>query len=316
MSVKAIAALLLAGLPAASALTQSFGDPEDAGVEIAPEKQVRFFATSNADVIAGGRSRGRFSGHVTSGSIDAGINALIPVDESTDATLSITQTSTGYDFSSFGSFGGGRTDPIDYGLKVALSGTVTHAIDRDWSIFAGASINSEGEVGADFDETLTYGGYVGVSYRVHEDLLLGLALGGFSELEDDFNFFPIPTLNWQIDDYWRLVVGRAPTVGQPGAEIAYEINDAWSVGASLTYDFRQFRLEDDNSNVPGGVLEDASVPLYLIATWSPEPKLRVSGRIGSVIYREIDLRTQNGNSSGDAVIDPTFAVGLSLEYAF
>lgn len=316
MSVKAIAALLLAGLPAASALTQSFGDPEDTGVEIAPEREVRFFATAHGDVVSGGRSRGRFSGKLTSGSIFTGITALVPVDEQTDATVTLSQTSTGYDFSSFGSFGGGRTDPIDYGLSVSLFASANHAIDQEWSIFGGATVNSEGEVGADFDETLTFGGFLGIAYNFHEDLTVGLALGGFTQLEDDFSFFPVPTVRWQIDDYWRLVLGRAPTLGQPGAEITHHLNDAWEVGLSATYDYRQFRLEDDNDDVPGGVFEDASIPVYFIATWSPEPRLRLSGRIGSVVYRELNLRSQNGDGAGETVMDPTFAVGVSLEYVF
>lgn len=315
MSARALSVLLLAGL-AQPALAQSFGDDEDTGIEIAPEKQIRFFANASADSSTGGRSRGRFGGQLDSYSLDASVTAAIPVDESTDATLTLGQTSTAYLFDSFGSFGGGRNDPIDYGLRYGLSGTITHAIDREWMAFGGAAVNSTGEVGADFDETLTFGGYAGLMYHVHEDLSVGVALGGFSQLEDDFSFFPVPTLHWQIDDYWRLVVGGGTTTGQPGAEITYHLNDAWEVGLSATYDRKQFRLEDDNDDVPGGVFEDVSVPIALLVTWQPEPNLKVSGSIGSMVYREVNLQSDTGDGQGEAAISPSFLVGIYAEYSF
>ena len=84
MSVKSLSVLLLAGL-AAPTLAQSFGDEEDVGIQIAPEREIRFFATGNADFYSTAQSRGRFGGELTSASLDAAITAAIPVDEQTDA---------------------------------------------------------------------------------------------------------------------------------------------------------------------------------------------------------------------------------------
>ena len=315
MSVKSLSVLLLAGL-AAPTLAQSFGDEEDVGIQIAPEKEIRFFATGNASFYSAAQSRSRAGGELTSASITGAINAAIPVDEQTDATLSFSHTSTGYDFNNFGSFGGGRTDPIDYGMQYTLSGTITHTFDPQWSLFGGARIKSSGEVGADFGDTLTFGGFAGLMYHVHEDLSIGLAVSGFSQLEDDFELFPIPTIRWQIDDYWRFVLGATPTTGQPGAEITYHLNDAWEVGGSITLDHKEFRLEEDNDELPDGVFEDWGIPIMFITTWKPEPNWSVSGQLGAVVYREVNLRDTNNNRRGDAILDPAFGIGISAEYRF
>jgi hypothetical protein len=315
MPVKSLSVLLLAGL-AAPTLAQSFGDDEDVGIQIAPEKEIRFFATGSADFYTAAQSRGRSGGELTSASIEAAITAAIPVDELTDATLTFSHSSTGYDFDRFGSFGGGRTDPIDYGMQNSLAGTITHTFDPEWSIFGGARLASSGEAGADFGDTLTYGGYVGMMYHVHQDLSIGLAVSGFSQLEDDFTFFPVPTIRWQIDDYWRFVLGATSGAGRPGAEITYHLNDAWEVGGSITFDYKQFRLEEDNNQLPDGVFEDWSIPLMFITTWKPEPNLTVSGRIGAIVYREVSLRDTNEVRQGDAILDPAFGIGISAEYRF
>ena len=315
MSARALSVLLLAGL-AAPALSQSFGDEDDLGVEIAPEKEIRFFARGSAESSTGGRSRGRFGGKFDSYSLDTSITAAIPVNETTDATLTLGQTSTAYEFDSFGSFGGGRTDPIDFGLLYGISGTVNHVIDSEWMLFGGANLRSSGEIGADFDETITFGGYVGLMYHIHEDLSVGMALGGFSQLEDEFTFFPVPTMRWQIDDYWRPVVGGNTTTGHPGAEMTYHINETWEVGVAAAYDRKQFRLEDDNDDAPGGVFEDSGVPVMFLTSWSPEPNWRVTGAIGSTVYRELKIRSSTGDGQGEATISPSFLIGVFAEYRF
>ncbi len=47
--------------------------------------------------------------------------------------------------------------------------------------------------------------------------------------------------------------------GRPGAEITYHLNDA-RVGGSITFDYKRFRLEEDNNQLPDGVFEDWSIP--------------------------------------------------------
>ncbi len=316
MSVKAISVLLLAGL-AAPAFSQSFGDEDDVGIEIAPEKRISFFAKGHVDGYSEGQSRGPRGGKLSSLTLETAVTAAIPIDEQNDMTVSLGQTSTGYDFNDFRAFGtSSPIDIIDYGLDLSLSATATHQIDKEWALFGGASIHSEGEIGADFGDTLTFGGFFGLMHHFHEDLSVGLAVGAFSQLEDDVTVFPVPTVRWQIDDYWRLVAGATPTRNQPGVEITYHLNETWEVGASITYDHKQFRLDEEDDTLPDGVIEDAAVPVMFITTWSPEPNFSVSGRIGSVVYRKVNLRNTDGDGVGEATISPSFALGISAEYRF
>lgn len=316
MSVKALSVLLLAGL-AAPALSQSFGETDDVGIEIAPEKEIRFFATGNAKGYTPTTTRGPDSGKLSSFSIDTFINADIPIDEDTDLTVSFGQTSTTYDFENYRSFNTfAPVDPMNYGIRVTLDARFTHDFADQWSIFGGGNLNSTGEVGAELEKTITFGGFFGVMHHFHEDLSAGIALAGFSKLEDDFAFFPIPTVRWQIDDYWRLDAGYTPTDGKPGVEITYHIDENWEVGGSLTYDFKQYRLENDNSILPGGAMQDEGFPLMFITTWKPEPNFKLSGLMGVMAYREIKLRTSSEGGAGRSTIEPSFGVGVSAEFTF
>jgi hypothetical protein len=315
MSGKLLSVLLLSGL-AAPCSAQAFGDNADAGIEIAPAKKISFFANGHTTASFEGRTSSRQGGMVSTFSLDTSVTAAIPIDDATDMTVTVGQSSTAYDFTGFNSFGVARRDPIDFGLETGISATANHSFDREWTLFGGANISSNGEIGADFEDTLVFGGFFGLMHHFHADLSIGVAVVGVTQLEDDANLLPLPTVMWNIDDYWRLNIGGNTTTGNPGAEITHELNDDWDVGAILTLDNKQFRLEDDNSALPDGVIEDFSVPLMFVATWSPEPRFSISGSVGAVVYRDFELRDTNGNSISDAIIDPTFGFGLSGKIHF
>src|SRR5690606_8346383 len=147
MSVKAISVLLLAGL-AAPGLSQSFGDEDDVGIEIAPEQRISFFARGHVDGYSEAQTRGPRGGKLSSLTLETAVTAAIPIDEQNSMTVSLGQASTGYDFNDFRAFGtSAPIDLIDYGLSVSLSATAMHHIDKEWSLFGGASVRSEGEIG-------------------------------------------------------------------------------------------------------------------------------------------------------------------------
>ena len=74
-------------------------------------------------------------------------------------------------------------------------------------------------------------------------------------------------------------------------------------------------LGGENDCAPG-VLEDLTVPLMFVVTWSPEPNFSISGNVGANVYREFELRDDNRNTLSDAIIKPTFAFGVSGELRF
>ena len=314
MSGKCLSVLLLAGL-AAPTQAQGFGQDDDPGLYIAPAKELSFFAHAQGDAYLPARSAGRQGGRVASYGLKTRIGAEIPVDDDTDVTVVVGQTSMGYDFRSWNDFGPGRGDPIDYGLRLELASIFSHQIDEDWSLFGGAYVTTSGEVEALFDDSFTYGGSFGLKHHFHEELSVGLAIVVFGQMEDYTLVFPMPTLNWQIDNYWHIDIGKTLT-DLPGAEITYKINDVWTVGVSAALDIYQFRLEDDNNALANGVLEDEAVPVYFMTTYSTDPNFSVTGLIGSAFYRELTLRNNSGNKVGSQRLEPNFALGINCEYRF
>lgn len=315
MPGKTLAVLALTGL-ALQAHAQEFETDDDPGIRIAPAKTLSFFGEAHADAWFNADNNGRGGGEVGTYSATTKVTMLVPIDDQTDTIFSIGQTSTGYNFTGFGGFGGGRTDPIDFALKTEITGRIIHALDENWSFFGGAQAAFTGEPGADFDDALTFGGLGGVRYQVHEDLTIGVAIAVKTRLEDDALVFPVPVVEWQIDDYWHLHLGGDTSSGDPGAELTYELNDEWDLGVSVTVRSESYRLEDDNSDLPDGVFEDVAVPVMFIASWSDSPRFNITGRIGTVWYRELELRDTNGVQRGEAQLNPNFAVGISGEYRF
>ena len=79
-------------------------------------------------------------------------------------SLALSYSYDGYSFSSGGS-GLASRDPWGDIHTVSLSMPVRYGISDQWTAFLIPSLSSTGESGAEFGDTLTGGGFAGVSYR-------------------------------------------------------------------------------------------------------------------------------------------------------
>ncbi|HED53424.1 MAG TPA: hypothetical protein ENJ00_04395 [Phycisphaerales bacterium] len=314
--------LLVAGL-AMPAAAQGFADDtidtgatRDAGPAIAPARQTSFFASGYADLYIPARAKGSNGGDLDSYSFGAQITADIPIGDRNQLSLRLDQTSTGYGFDSFTAFGPFSSEPIDFGLDTGLTAIFSRALENQWTLSAGARVSFAGEIGSDVGDSLIYGAFLGAKYRYSEALSLGFILGVFSQLEDDLVVVPLPVVEWQIDTYWRLDAGFVDSSGRPGVRVTNQLDDQWSIGASATTGFKQFRLEDDNSAAPGGTFSDFTIPLMFVATYKPETNITFTGQVGTMLYREVELQTSGGSRIGNTELKPTLGFGLGAEISF
>jgi hypothetical protein len=217
-----------------------------------------------------------------------------------------------YDFS--------MPDPWDdiHTFRVTVLGH--YAIDDKWTVFGGPSMAFSGESGADFSDSITFAGAVGVNYRVNERLVVG---GGFTistEIEDDARLRPLLIAHWQINDRWSFESGFTEVAGGsgPGGEIRYKINDAWSVAGGAQYQEKRFRLSDDSRvrGVRDGVGEDTSLPIYAKVTWQvcPNGALELLGGVSTA--GELRLENRGGHRITEVDYDPAPLVGLRAILTF
>jgi hypothetical protein len=221
----------------------------------------------------------------------------------------VTYRFSAYDFSG--------TDPWDDIHTFRATVLARYAIDETWSVFGGPSIGLAGESDADAGDAVTFGGALGVSYRVRENLAVGVGFTVSSEIEDDTRVRPLVLVNWQINERWSVESGYTDVAGGggPGGEIRYKINDGWMVAGGMQYHEKRFRLSDD-ARVPEGVGEDSSLPIYAKVTWQvcPHAALELIG--GVSVGGELRRENRNGKTISESDYDPAPLVGLRALFTF
>ncbi|MFI4898436.1 MAG: DUF6268 family outer membrane beta-barrel protein, partial [Phycisphaerales bacterium JB059] len=214
-----------------------------------------------------------------------------------------------YDFSPMGVLVPGGADPFDTIHDYSMGARFTTRINETWSALLGAGVQSSGESSADFEDTLTYNGLVGASYKVNEKLTIGAALAISSRLEDDVVVIPVPTITWNIDDRWRLESKGA------GLLLSYKASDELRVGLQGAFKRREFRL-DDMGPLPSGVIRERRVPVGLWTQWTPAPNITLEGTLGADVYVEFESLNSSGVKFADDETDPAVYAGLALSIRF
>ena len=238
------------------------------------------------------------------------------IDSRNSATLALSYSYDDYSFSGGEPGGLAARSPWDDIHSFSLSTPIRMGIDDNWSAFLIPSLRSTGEAGAEFDETITGGAFAGFSYKFGKNLTLGPGLGVVTQLDDSASIFPVLIIKWNITDKLSLETGRglAATLG-PGLTLGYQANQKWSFAVGGRYEKFRFRL-DKNGDIPGGIGEDSSIPLFASSTYNVNPKTTVS-LVGGV---ELDGELKAENSDGESITsessDPGIFAGLTFNMRF
>lgn len=211
----------------------------------------------------------------------------------------------------------GLTDaPWDHVDQLRLSLPITWAFDERWTLFALPTLRYQGESGVGSADSATGGALAAISYRVSDKLTIGPGLGAITQLEDGINLFPILVVDWRITDRLSLETGRGLGASQgPGLELVYRLSDSWRLGLGGRYESLRFRLSDDGP-APDGVGEDSALPLYLSATYTHGPDLRISAVAGMEANGELRLEDASGRLLAREDYDTAPFVGATFEIRF
>ena len=235
-----------------------------------------------------------------------------------DATKSV-GLGVGYDrnhyhFSGRSGFGG--TDPWDAINTIRLGLPIRWGFDHRWTLFALPSIRWNAEEGADWNQSASGGGILGLSYRFNKRLTLGPGLGALTQLEDSPTYFPVLLIRWNLADRWWLSTDEGLGASQgPGLALTYVASDQWNLFLGGRYENFRFRLADTGPN-PDGVGEDSGVPIYLGATYRWHRGRSISLISGVKVGGELTLDNSSGHKIADTDYDPSPFVGLSCDVRF
>lgn len=299
-TLRSLAFLAAAFLPAAPALAQQSGPP--LGWVTSVEGIAAF--QGNADLDDGGSfSTQRYF-------LRAGGLYTFPSGNSAGISLSFGQLS--YDFDDVGAAPWGDINDlrISLPLRFRLSDTV--------NAFLAPSLRYDYEDGADMDDGMTWGAFGGVTWRINDRLTIGPGIGVFSELkdDDDLTVFPALLIDWDIADRWNLSTGTGLGSTQgPGLSLNYAQSDALSFGLSVRSERVQFRLDDDGL-APDGTGEDSSFPVVLTVNYEPTPLFSVSGFAGMETGGELKLYDADGARVSKESYDPAPVAGFAFRLRF
>ncbi|MCA9307013.1 MAG: hypothetical protein KDA16_10790 [Phycisphaerales bacterium] len=212
-----------------------------------------------------------------------------------------------YDFG--GSAATAFDDIIDDAYEHHLSFRATWLLDGGNSISALGSINTGYEPGADFGDSLTYSAGVAYGFKVNDNLSLTLGVAVRTRLEDNVLVLPIIGVDWRINEKTTL------TSEGLGARLSVAIRDDLDVFLRAGAELHEYRLDDDNSALPEGVLSDYRVPVALGLTWSPSQAISLTFEGGAVVWQEYNL-LRNDDEVGDVNTDPAAFIGFRLNLMF
>lgn len=180
--------------------------------------------------------------------------------------------------------------------------------------FIGPLLGISAESEANLSRALTAGGVAGITWMVHETLLLGGGVYVSSQLEGGPLVLPIPMFDWRPIEQFRVTSfgrygpgGSIEVVGTPHRVI--------ELSAGFTYRNQQFRL-DSEGVAQGGVFSSTGIPVWFGVGLFPTDWMRIDTYVGSTFAGNIKLREADGSEAYASNYDPNVTVGLSLSFEF
>ena len=196
---------------------------------------------------------------------------------------------------------------LDFGLRYKLG--------ENWGLHVIPMVQYAGERGADFADSLMYGGAIGATFRASQDFTIGFGAGVFYRLEE-VRGFPSLLISWKITD--RLYLGNAfmmGPVGPVGLELRYVLDNNWQVGAGGGYRSLRFRLAS-NGPVPGGIGENDGWPIYVRLSRRLWQTVNLDFFGGLALRGKLRLEDRSGHEIDSVTYNTAPLVGLSLRGLF
>ncbi len=241
------------------------------------------------------------------------VGGSAPVDDKIGIGVGLTYDFEDYNISNLKGFP--VANPWNKIDRVGLATRLTYKVGDDWGLHVGPIVQYAGERGADFDDSLMYGGIIAATYRASRDFIIGFGAGVFYRLEQT-RVFPSLFVSWKITD--RLHLGnsyRLGPVGPAGLELTYVLDKNWQLGAGAGYRSSRFRL-DSTGSIPSGIGENVSWPVYVRLSRRLWQTVNIDLFGGAAFGGKLRLEDSGGHEINSISYNTTPLVGLSLRGIF
>ncbi|MCW5776322.1 MAG: hypothetical protein KIS87_07790 [Phycisphaeraceae bacterium] len=296
----AVALLAATGVVALSATALALETNNDPPVRFRLEGGATFDASADLDESPGDVSVAR---------IRSAFEADFRVDARSRFALQFSSEFSFYDFDGATGLVPGTDSPLDDTYDYRIGARYSRSLEDGWGMFVGGDVRFSGEHGADAGDSVTGGGFGGVTYDVSDRLTLGIGLAVRTRLEDNARLIPIPVVDFRITDEWRL------STDGPGLKLSYTPDHAYTIYLAGRWEAREFRLDEDGP-LPGGVARDERVPIVLGATWKPNDTITVDGFVGAVVWNEYEFINSAGTTIAETETDAHLTAGVQLTLKF
>jgi len=171
------------------------------------------------------------------------------------------------------------------------------------------------ENGADWSESLNWGGIVSESRTFPDGNRLGFGLGVFQRIEKT-RVFPLIFVDWKLTERWRIVnpLPAGPT-GPTGLELDCRLDGGWNIGLGAAWRTTRFKLSATGP-VPDGIGEERGIPVLLRPTRSLAERTTLHLYAGVVTAGQLRVEDSSGNALREVDFDPALLLGAALTARF
>jgi hypothetical protein len=184
-----------------------------------------------------------------------------------------------------------------------------------WGFNTGPIVQSAGVPGAEFEDTLTYGGQASVRIPLGGRSAVTLGASVETQLEGSATVWPVFDLETSGTG-GRFHVGYLRSgIGSTGIRAAYDVTPRFAVSLMGRLEGRSWRLAEDD-RVPGGVFRQSRLAPGLGVMWSPNTCVSLSAEAWLPISDSIRIDDRDGDRVTDFGVDPAPILGLTLSIRF
>jgi len=204
-------------------------------------------------------------------------------------------------------------DQFDEIVELGLGAIYTHRLEGGTRVFVGGGVGFAGEGDADIGDSFVWNALGGVSLKINDNLRLGGGVGVFAQLEDGVRVVPIPSIELTIDERWSLESERA------GLKLNYAADDELDFGLFARFEPQDYRIDDDNTLVPGGAVSSSGFPISTYAAFNrigPASNISLYAEVGVLVGGETEIFSAAGNTVVEDDLDESVFAGLRLRIRF
>ena len=225
-------------------------------------------------------------------------------------------TAVKYELDSF-SFDGSVGDPWHNINVLTAVSLLQYRLDDQWMIYGGPIIRTAAESSADWGMATRAGMAAGFNYKVDEKLTVGVVVVVIGQMADHVMFAPLPTVNWQFADDWKLVVGVSDlATGGYGAEAVWDFNQQWQFTFGGQYHKNRFRIDGSSTGNVNGIGQESALTLTAAATWVANQTVSVTGFVGMATGGRLREDDNMGNDLANTHYSTAPIIGGKVDLKF